>query len=185
MKILIFAGSLRKNSLNKKLARISRQFLLSLPQIEVEMIDLKDYVIPVYDGDIEEASGIPADVVKLGQQIVNADALIISTPEYNGSMPGILKNVVDWISRIRPVPFKGKHLLLTAASPGALGGVRSLWATRMPLENLGVHVYPEMMGLPKAHEQLLSEGKLLDPKLQANLENLLTHYIEYVKKTLS
>jgi len=184
VRVLIFAGSLRKDSLNKKFARVSRQFLTTIPGVEVEFVDLKDYNIPVYDGDIEATMGVPAEIIKLGQQITNADAMVISTPEYNGSMPGILKNVVDWISRLKPVPFRGKHLFLTAASPGALGGVRSLWATRMPFENLGTHVYPEMMGLPKAHEQLTSEEKLADLKLQATLENHLTQYVEYVKKTL-
>jgi NAD(P)H-dependent FMN reductase len=184
MKVLIFAGSLRKDSYNKKMARISRHFLLSLKDLEIEFVDLKDFPMPVYDADIE-AEGIPDSVTQLGQKIAAADALVISTPEYNGSIPGILKNTIDWLSRLKPVPLTGKHLFLTAASPGALGGVRSLWHTRVPFEVLGVHVYPDMLGVPKAHEQVMSEEKLADAKQQALLEKFLTQYVEYVKKTLT
>lgn len=184
MKVLIFAGSLRKDSYNKKIARISRHFLSTMSDLEIELIDLKDYPMPVYDGDIE-AAGIPDGVTKLGQKIAWADALVISTPEYNGSIPGILKNTIDWVSRLKPVPWTGKHLFLTAASPGALGGVRSLWHSRQPFDVLGVHVYPDMLGVPKAHEQVMSEEKLVDPKQQALLEKFLTQYVEYVRKTLT
>jgi NAD(P)H-dependent FMN reductase len=184
MKILLFAGSLRKDSLNKKLARVSAHFLATLPSVEVQYLDLKDYEIPVYDGDLESDSGIPKAVRELGEQITAADALVISTPEYNASIPGILKNVIDWLSRMRPIPLKGKHLFLTAASPGALGGVRSLWATRIPFENLGTYVFPEMLGVPKADQQLAGGEKLADVKLQTTLETYLTNYVNYVKKTL-
>jgi NAD(P)H-dependent FMN reductase len=185
MKILIFAGSLRKDSYNKKMARISRHFLSGLKDVETEMIDLRDYPMPVYDGDCEVDLGVPDSVVKLGEKIAAADALVISTPEYNGSIPGILKNTIDWLSRIKPVPLSGKHLFLTATSPGALGGVRSLWHSRVPFEVLGVHVYPDMLGVPKAHEQVMSGEKLADAKLQATLENFLSRYVEFVGKTLT
>ncbi len=102
MKLLIFAGSLRVDSCNKKFAREALR-LVQEAGIDAELVDLKDYHMPVYDGDLETASGIPEFTVKLGKKIASADALIISTPEYNGGIPGILKNVVDWLSREKPV----------------------------------------------------------------------------------
>src|SRR6185312_5208904 len=142
MKILVFAGSLRKGSFNKLFAREAMR-LLSSRGVETEFVDLQPLAIPVYDGDLEEASGVPAGVRTLSDKILAADALLISTPEYNGSIPGILKNTVDWLSRLKPVCLTGKHLLLIAASPGALGGIRSLWHSRQPFEVLGTHVFPE------------------------------------------
>ena len=99
MKILIFAGSLRRDSLNKKFAREALRLLSAKPGIETEFVDLQPLGIPVYDGDLEEASGVPAGVQELARKILAADALVISTPEYNGSIPGVLKNGIDWASR--------------------------------------------------------------------------------------
>jgi len=163
MKLLIFAGSLRADSCNKKFAREALR-LLKESGIDGEFLDLKDYPIPVYDGDIEATSGIPKTINQLGKKISSADALIVSTPEYNGGIPGILKNVVDWLSREKPVSLTNKHLLLLAASPGALGGIRSLWHSRQPFEALGVHVFPGMMGLPNAYNAFDDQGKLKEEK---------------------
>jgi len=179
MKLLVFAGSLRADSCNKKFAREALRLAKELGA-DGEFIDLKDYPMPVYDGDIETASGIPETVKKLGQKIIAADALIISTPEYNGSIPGIFKNVIDWLSRDKPVSLEGKHLLLLAASPGALGGVRSLWHTRQPLEVVGVHVFPGMMGLPGAYNAFDEQGRLKEERPAQQLKKLLEQYLKYI-----
>src|SRR6185369_9668998 len=179
MKLLVFAGSLRADSCNKKFAREALRLAKELGA-DGEFIDLKDYPMPVYDGDIETASGIPETVKKLGQKIIAADALIISTPEYNGSIPGIFKNVIDWLSRDRPVSLEGKNLLLLAASPGALGGVRSLWHTRQPLEVVGVHVFPGMMGLPGAYNAFDEQGRLKEERPAQQLKKLLEQYLKYI-----
>jgi chromate reductase len=181
MKILLFAGSLRKGSLNKKFAREAMR-LLSARGVETEFVDLQPLAIPVYDGDIEEASGVPAGVQELSKKIMAADALVISTPEYNGSIPGILKNVVDWLSRCKPVCLTGKHLLLIAASPGALGGIRSLWHSRQPFEVLGTHVFPEVMALPLAHQAFDEAGKLKDAKVVERLDGLLDRFHTHARK---
>ena len=136
--------------------------------------------MPVYDGDIEAASGIPRETAALGKKIAAADALVISLPEYNGSIPGIVKNVVDWLSREKPVSLEGKHLLLLAASPGALGGTRSLWHSRQPFEVLGAHVFPGMMGLPDAYHAFDEQGRLKDAKTTERLKKLLDQFIGYV-----
>jgi NAD(P)H-dependent FMN reductase len=179
MKILTFAGSLRTDSCNKKFAREALR-LAKEAGAEGEFIDLKDYPMPVYDGDIETNSGIPETTVALGKKIAAADAIIISTPEYNGSIPGILKNALDWLSRDKPVTITGKHLLLLAASPGALGGIRALWHSRQPFEVLGVHVYPDMIALPNAYNMFDEQGKLKDEKTIQRLKTTLEQFIKHV-----
>lgn len=182
MKILTFAGSLRKDSLNKKLCAVVAEIVKKNNYAEIEFVDLQPLNIPVYDGDAESSAGIPAGVQELGKKISEAHALIVCTPEYNGSIPGVLKNVIDWLSRQKPVSLSGKPALLLAASPGALGGVRSLWHSRQPFEVLGVQLYPEMMGVAKAHENITADKTLADAKLQANLERLLKDYVTHAKK---
>ncbi len=150
MRFLSFAGSLRTGSSNKKLAREAVRLLGAPIPGTAEFIDLRDYPMPLYDGDQERDDGVPDCVHRLAAKIVDVDALIVATPEYNGSISSVLKNTVDWLSRVKPVPLKGKHLLLLSASPGSWGGVRGLWHSRVPFEALGVHVYPEMMSLPNA-----------------------------------
>ena len=178
MKLLVFAGSLRTDSCNKKFAREAAR-LAKEAGAQAEFVDLRDYPMVPYDADIETSNGIPESTRRLGEKIKAADALVISTPEYNGSIPGILKNVVDWLSREKPVSVAGKHLLLLAASPGALGGVRSLWHTRQPFEVLGVHVFPSMQGLPNAYEAFDAQGRLKDQKPSDNLRKLLTQFIQH------
>lgn len=182
MKILTFAGSLRKGSLNKKVSHFVKNHLEQNKLAEVKFLDLQPLQIPVYDGDIEESNGLPPGVQTLCAEIQAADAIIISTPEYNGSIPGVLKNTIDWISRQKPKnPLAGKHILLMAASPGALGGVRSLWHSRQPFEVLGCFVHPEMMGFPKAHEVLNEKNEITDEKLKKNAERLIGEFISYLE----
>lgn len=181
MKLLVFAGSLRKDSWNKKFAleavRIARE-----AGAEVEFLDLKEYSMPVYDGDVEASSGIPEAAVALGKKIREADGMIVSTPEYNGGIAGPFKNVIDWLSREKPMSVSGKPLLLLGASTGALGAVRGLWHTRVPLEAISVLVFPDMMGLGGAEQAFDDEGKLKDEKKAQQLKKLVERYVAHVKK---
>jgi len=177
MTILFFAGALRVESSNKKLAREACR-LAALSGLKGEFIDLKDYPMPVYDGDIE-AAGLPESVIKLGEKIRSASALVISTPEYNGGISGVLKNVVDWLSREKQMSLGGKHLMLVAASPGALGGVRGLWHARQPFEALGTYVYPNMIGVPGAYGAFDEKGQIKDLALAEKLKKALSQFAEH------
>lgn len=181
MKLLVFAGALRTDSSNKKFAREAAR-LVKEGGHDAEFLDLKDYPMPPYDGDIEAATGLPETTKALSKKIAAADGIILSTPEYNASIPGMLKNVIDWLSRDKPMSFAGKHLLLLAASPGALGGTRVLWHARQPFEQLGVHVYPGMMGLGDAFNAFDGDGKLKDEKKLAQLKALVDPFLAHIKR---
>ncbi|AGH96090.1 NADPH-dependent FMN reductase [Pseudobdellovibrio exovorus] len=183
MKVLTFAGSLRQKSLNKKLCHFVENFVGTEKLAEVEFVDLQSLSIPIYDGDVEASSGIPQGILSLIEKIQGCDALIISSPEYNGSISSALKTTLDWVSRHPSNALSGKHVLLLAASPGALGGVRGLWHGRVPLEVLGCHVYPEMFGLSKAHENLTDTNDIQDAKMKERLQSLVKKYLEFCKKS--
>lgn len=179
MTILVFAGSLRKESLNKKFAREAARVLKTKGHA-VEVIDLRDYAMPVFDQDIQDGEGFSTSVTALGEKVAKATALVIATPEYNGSIPGVLKNVIDWLSRLNPMPLADKHLLLLGASPGALGAVRGLWHTRVPFEATGVHVFPTMMGLSAAGSAFAEDGTLKEERPAKQLDGLLDQFTKHV-----
>jgi len=183
LKLLAFAGSLRKESLNKKLLAIACD-IARKKGAEVKLIELSEFAMPLYDGDIEEKQGIPASASKLKDLFNNVDGVIISAPEYNYSTSGTLKNTIDWVSRIKPQPFKQKQMLLMSASPSMVGGNRGLWSLRMPLEALGAFVYPEMFSLSIAHEAFDPKGQLKDVNLYKILETNVEGFVGYSKKML-
>jgi NAD(P)H-dependent FMN reductase len=135
----------------------------------VDHASMRDFDVPSYDGDVEGTPGIPEGAEELRRRLIQCDAFIVSSPEYNGSMPGMLKNAIDWVSRFRPQPFDGKHGLLLSASPSMGGGNRGLWALRMPLEHLGARIYPDMFSLAQAHKALV-EGDIADAALRARFD---------------
>lgn len=181
MKILLFAGSLRSASLNKKVVRFTDKILKNNPEVETIVVDLQSLQMPVYDGDIE-AKGIPEGVQVLAGHIAAADAIIISSPEYNGSMSSPLKNTIDWISRVKPMPFSGKPILMLGASPGALGATRGLAHARQPLENLGNFLYPQPMGFMHADQAFDDNGDLKDPAQAEKLTKLVNTFLGFAKK---
>lgn len=180
MNILAFAGSLRTDSLNKKNVREALRFATELGHAG-EFIDLKLYPMPVYDGDIQEKEGFPKSVTQLAEKIKAADAIILSTPEYNYTIPGGLKNVIDWLSRLQPSPLVGKQLLLLGASPGALSAVRGMTHTSQSLDAVGMHVYPTLLGLGQAHTHFDAEDRLTEEKAKP-LKELLEKFLKYVGK---
>jgi len=183
MKILTFAAALRKDSLNRKLIHQADLLLKQNREIELDAADFRAFEMPMYDGDFEESEGIPKGAQELIKRVRAADAVIISTPEYNGGIPGTLKNALDWASRDEAgIPFDGKPLLFLGASPGGFGAVRGLWHTRVPFEAIGAYVYPELFGLPKAHQAFDDQGGFKDEKTKARLESLLRDFVDYSKR---
>jgi NAD(P)H-dependent FMN reductase len=175
-RILAFAGSLRRESFNKKLVPIAARGARDAGA-EVTLIDLKDFPLPVFDQDLEAEQGMPENGKKLKQLFIDHDGLLIASPEYNSSITAVLKNAIDWVSRPAPgepslVAFRGKVATLMSASPGALGGLRGLVHVRSILGNIGVIVLPEQIAVAKAHEALNPDGSLKDPKQQAGIEGL-------------
>jgi chromate reductase len=180
MKFLLFAGSLRKDSFNRKLLAVAADILKQNGE-QFEIADLAVCNFPVYNADIE-ATGIPESVKKFSAQILDHDALIVCSPEYNGGIASPLKNALDWVSRIQPVAWRKKPLLLMAASPGALGGVRALWHSRVPMEALGIQVYADMFGLSLADKAFDDVGQLKDPKTKDRVTHLVNDYVVFAKK---
>jgi NAD(P)H-dependent FMN reductase len=153
IRLLVFSASLRNNSLNEHLIKTA------IPVIEknggiVEYARMSEFNCPSYNQDMELSGHFPDGANTLHQRLLASDAFIISSPEYNGSMPGLLKNTIDWVSRFRPQPFNQLHALLMSASPSMAGGNRGLWSLRIPLEHLGARVYPDMFSLAMAHQHL-------------------------------
>ena len=175
-RILAFAGSTRRESFNKKLVAIAAQGAREAGA-EVTLIDLKDFPLPLFDQDLEAEQGMPENGKKLKKLFIDHDGLLIASPEHNSSIPALLKNAIDWVSRPAPgepslVAFRGKVATLMSASPGALGGLRGLVHVRSILGNMGVIVLPDQTALAKAHEAFQPDGSLIDPKQQAGIEGL-------------
>lgn len=179
MKLFAIAGSLRMASHNRTLLGLAAA-IAETHGASVDLAELREFDIPLYDGDIEAGPGIPEGVQRLAARIGDADGLLIASPEYNFGVPGVLKNAVDWLSRTKPMPLRGKRALLLSASPSMVGGNRGLWMLRVSLEVLGVHVYPDMYSLASAHEKLDATG-VNDPALTKFLESLLKRYVEEVR----
>jgi len=181
-KILFLAGSARKQSINKKLALLAAK-MAEVSGAEVTVVDLKDYEMPLYNGDMEKEQGIPDNVKRLKQVFIEHDGFFIASPEYNSSYSALLKNTIDWMSRPHKeneaplVAYKGKVAALGAISPGALGGLRGLVPLRMLLGNIGVMVIPSQIAIGAGFKAFDSEGKLNDEgqtqMLQATIDELL------------
>ncbi len=174
VKILAFAGSLRRDSYNKKLVKIAAAGAIAVGA-EVTYLDLRDLPMPVFDEDLEKAEGLHPNARKFKDLLLSHQGLLISSPEYNSSVSAALKNAIDWASR--PVPgekplecFDGKVAGLMAASPGALGGLRGLVTLRSILGNIKVIVLPDQFALVKANEALNADGTLKDEKQRAVVE---------------
>jgi len=145
------------------------------------MAHMSEFDCPSYNQDTDVNNVYPAGAEELRKRILANDAFIIASPEYNGSMPGHLKNVIDWGSRFRPQPFNERHALLMSASPAMIGGNRGLWALRMPLEHLGTDVYPNMFSLAMAHQAFTAEGRIADETLAKRFETNLLAFLNLVE----
>jgi chromate reductase, NAD(P)H dehydrogenase (quinone) len=183
-KILVFAGSVRTGSYNSRLAALAaREF--SQAEADATLISLLDYPMPIYDGNLETASGPPENAVKLKRLMGLQHGVFIASPEYNASITPLLKNTLDWVSRVREskepplAAYKGRAFALGAASNGTYGGMRSLIALRQVLElGCGALVIPEQVAVREAASAFDDDGSLRDERtaglLKAVVQRLTT-----------
>ncbi|HWA28674.1 MAG TPA: NAD(P)H-dependent oxidoreductase [Lacunisphaera sp.] len=181
-KILAFCGSARKESLNQKLLNVTVDAVRAAGG-EVTLVSLRDYPLPLYDGDLEDASGLPDNARKLIDLIKAHAGLLVASPEYNSMITPLLKNTIDWCTRDDDNnPFPGRIAAVVSASPGALGGIRSLKMAQQLLLHLGCHVVPGNTMLPQAHKAFGDDGKLTDLRTQKSVQELAARLVETVRK---
>lgn len=180
MKLLIFAGSTRQHSWNRKLARVAAA-MARRSGADVTHLELADLDVPMYNADLE-ARGTPSDVMKLKQLTYEHPAWIICTPEYNASYPALLKNTLDWISSpVKSDPVwnddfrstRGKVVGVLSASPGALGGLRSQSHLVPLLLNLHCWVAPKNYALGRAADAFDAAGELINDSAQKNVQAVI------------
>lgn len=179
-RFLVFSASLRSGSLNTRLARLAAATIEEHGGT-ADLASMAEFDCPSFSQDVEEMQGIPPGAEEFCRRIGANDALVICSPEYNASMPGLLKNAIDWGSRFRPQPFDERHTLLMSASPSMAGGNRGLWSLRIPLEHLGSRVFPDMFSLATAHQALDADGRIIDPTLSDRFKNNIAAFMDLVE----
>lgn len=191
-RILAFAGSLRAESYNKRLAKIAAEAARQAGA-EVTLVDLADFALPIFNQDDETAHGLPENARRLKTLFRSHHGLLIASPEYNSSITAALKNTIDWVSRVESddepplVAFSGKTCALVSASPGGLGGIRALVHVRSILGNIGVFVLPGQLSIPAAHEAFAETAPdalpaLKDPRKQEQVASLARALVETTRK---
>lgn len=179
IKLLFLSGSARDASFNKKLAQLGHR-IADTKGIPSAFADLADYPMPLYNGDDEAADGPPENAIKLKALMALHDGILVTSPEYNASIPALLKNTLDWVSRVRsdgdtPLDvFKTRVFALGSASPGGMGGLRGLNAVRTVLEmGLGALVLPEQFAVPRAMTAFDEAGALKDKEAEGRYTGLI------------
>ena len=180
VRVLLFSASLRADSFNTRLITLARSVVARLGGV-IDFATMQEFDTPSYNHDVEARDGFPKGTRELHKRIEACDAFVIASPEYNASMPGHLKNAIDWVSRVRPQPFNARHGLLLSASPSMAGGNRGLWSLRIPLEHLGARVFPDMFSLAQAHKAFTDAGELADQLLAERFEQNLRAFLDLVE----
>jgi chromate reductase, NAD(P)H dehydrogenase (quinone) len=183
-KILVIPGSLRTGSHNARLAALTAKELL-LAEAEVTRISLDDYPLPLFDADLAAASGPPQAAAQLKRMFIAHQGVFITSPEYSASVTPLLKNTIDWISRVRDrgeptyAAFKGRVFAIGSATNSGSGGLRSLMALRQILElGCGALVIPEQVAVPRAEEAFDDKDNLKDEALAAALKAMARRLVE-------
>ena len=180
VRILVFAASMRTGSLNTRLARLAAD-AIERHGATPDLGSMRDFDAPSYDGDVEASDGMPPGARALRERLEAAHGFVIASPEYNASVPGVLKNAIDWVSRARPQPFNERHGLLLSASPSMVGGNRGLWSLRIPLEHLGARIYPDMFSLARAHDAFDDTGGIADDRLRGRFDDTIANFLDLVE----
>ncbi|MCZ6723846.1 MAG: NAD(P)H-dependent oxidoreductase [Gammaproteobacteria bacterium] len=183
-KILAFAGSARKDSLNKKLLKIVAAGA-EAAGAHLTLVDLADFEMPLFNQDLETEAGMPDRAGEFKRLMIEHDGFLIASPEYNSAFSPLLKNTLDWASRAESedepplVAFRGKTAAILATSPGGLGGIRGLVHLRMMLGNLGVIVMPEQQAVPNGFQAFNDEGSMNDEKLESRIRTLGGNLVQF------
>ncbi len=179
--IVAFSGSLRASSYNT--ASIEAASLVLPENCSLEILDISN--LPLYNQE-QDGANAPQEVISLAQKVVNADAILFATPEYNYSIPGVLKNAIDWLSRQQPQPFAGKPAAVMSASMSILGGARAQYHLRQIMIYLDVHFVnkPEVM-IAGAHEKFSENGELTDELTRDFIQQLIESLVSWSIKLKS
>jgi chromate reductase, NAD(P)H dehydrogenase (quinone) len=189
LKILVIPGSLRTGSLNAKLAATIAHELV-VAGVEVTRISLSDFPLPIYDGDLQAKSGIPKNALNLKRMMGAHQGVLIVTPEYNSSVPALVKNTIDWISRVhdpqetRGQVFRDRAFAIAAASGGRLGGARALAALRLILTACHAPVVPNQLALSFAEEAYDDKDRLKHPHDIEALNAMLRQLVEFSQRMM-
>lgn len=187
VKILVFSGSARTQSHNKKLAMVAAGMARDA-DADATFVDLRDYPMPIYDGDLEDAQGLPNNVKLFKHLMISSQGMLIASPEYNSAISPLLKNALDWASRSEEdgekplIAFRGKTAALLSTSPGALGGLRGLAMLRSILGNLGMLVIPQQKAIPHGHNAFDSNDELVDEAIRQSVQNVVTSLIDITRR---
>jgi NAD(P)H-dependent FMN reductase len=189
-KFIVLPGSIRTGSHNARLAALAvKEFTLA--DAEVDLISLADYPLPIYDADLESKAGPPHNAVKLKQMICAHHGVFIVSPEYNASVPPLLKNAIDWVSRVRErgdpplAAYKDRVFALGSASPGPWGGTRSLLALRQVLAvGCGALVIPEQVSVAHAEQAFDTMDNLTDARTAGALKTAVLRLIEVARRMM-
>ena len=182
-KILIFAGSIRSGAYSGRTADAAQKEL-AIQGADVTRLSLADYPLPILDQDLEKEHGVPENAMRLARQFAAHDGLLIATPEYNGSIPPLLKNAIDWVSRVRSDggrafrPMTGKPVALCSSSAGRFAGIRCIAHLRLVLVRCRMEVVTPECSVPIGEEAFADDGSLKDESLRRSLETLSTTLIE-------
>jgi chromate reductase, NAD(P)H dehydrogenase (quinone) len=180
IRFLVFSASLRRDSLNSKLAGLAAAAIQSNGG-DVDVASMRDFDAPSYDQDVQNEQGFPPGAEEFRRRLEACHGFVVASPEYNASMPGVLKNAIDWVSRYHPQPFNERHGLLMSASPSMSGGNRGLWALRVPFEHLGTRLYPDMFSLAQAHRAFTPDGRLAVSELQRRFDTNIVNFMDLVE----
>jgi chromate reductase, NAD(P)H dehydrogenase (quinone) len=180
VRYLVFSGSLRGESLNTRLAQLAASTIESNGG-QVDLASMHEFDTPSYNQDVQSERGFPAGAEAFRRRLEHCHAFVVSSPEYNSSLPGVLKNAIDWVSRYNPQPFNERHGLLLSASPSMAGGNRGLWALRIPFEHLGARLYPDMFSLAQAHNAFTSDGRIANEQLQQRFDTNIANFMDLVE----
>lgn len=185
-RLLAFAGSVRRDSFNARLARFAAREA-EAAGAEALLLDLAEFDLPLYNGDLEAGEGLPPGAARLKELFLAHDGFLIASPEYNGSISPLLKNAIDWVSR--PVAgqpplvwYAGKVAGLMAASPGALGGLRGLVHVRQILSGIGVIVAPAQHAIARAGDAFDDEGGLAEEPHGAAIRRVVRETVRLAAK---